>query len=345
MIDFTAQSSGILFAAFGVAAAAVLLCGVRLTRLADRFADLSGMGEAVIGAAFLGALTSLSGAVTSVTAAAQGHADLALSNAIGGIAVQTVFLVAADVAWRRANLEHAAASVPNLISAAMLILLLTTLLLAWSLPPAAFAGVHPATPVLFVLYGFGVHIIAQSNEKPMWAPDETDDTRQDVPDEIVVYRRSIARMLATILGLGAIVGLAGWVIAEAGLAIAARSGVREGLVGALLTSVVTSTPELVTTVAAVRRGALTLAVGGILGGNGFDVLIAAFSDIAYREGSIYNALAADHVFLVLVSIVMTAILILGLLRRQRHGPANIGLESLALLLLYAGAVTALISAF
>ena len=240
MIDFADQSSGILFAAFGVAAAAVLLCGVRLTRLADRFADLSGMGEAVIGAAFLGALTSLSGAVTSVTAAAQGHADLALSNAIGGIAVQTVFLVAADVAWRRANLEHAAASVPNLISAAMLILLLTTLLLAWSLPPVAFAGVHPATPVLFVLYGFGVHIIAQSNDKPMWAPDETDETRQDVPDEIVVDRGSIARMLATILALGAIVGLAGWVIAEAGLAIAARSGVREGLVGALLTSVVTS---------------------------------------------------------------------------------------------------------
>ena len=38
------------------------------------------------------------------------RADLAMSNAVGGIAVQTLFLAIADVAYRRANLEHAAAS-------------------------------------------------------------------------------------------------------------------------------------------------------------------------------------------------------------------------------------------
>lgn len=40
--------------------------------------------------------------------------------------------------------------------------------------------------------------------------------------------------------------------------------------------------------AAVRRGALTLAVGDILGGNCFDVLFISGSDVAYREGSIYG---------------------------------------------------------
>ncbi len=43
-------------------------------------------------------------------------------------------------------------------------------------------------------------------------------------------------------------------------------------------------------------------------------------------------------FWALVGLVMTAVLLLGLLRRERHGFANIGFESALLLLIYAGAV-------
>ena len=87
-----------------------------MTRVADRLADLTGLGEAVFGAALLGASTSLPGAVASIFMAAAGRADLAVGNAVGGIAAQTAFLVFADLAFRRANLEHAAASVPNMIN-------------------------------------------------------------------------------------------------------------------------------------------------------------------------------------------------------------------------------------
>ena len=45
------------------AAAIVLVCGVRLTRVADRFAVATGIGGAVTGAAVLGALTSLPGSI------------------------------------------------------------------------------------------------------------------------------------------------------------------------------------------------------------------------------------------------------------------------------------------
>ena len=73
--------------------------GTRITRMADRLADQTGLGEALFGGIFLGATTSLSGLVTSTTAAMNGLPDLAVSNAIGGIAAQTVFLVAADFAY------------------------------------------------------------------------------------------------------------------------------------------------------------------------------------------------------------------------------------------------------
>ena len=130
------------------------------------------------------------------------------------------------------------------------------------------------------------------------------------------------------------VAIAGLVIARSGIFIASASGLKQSVIGAMLTAVATSLPELVTTIAAIRRGALQLAVGGIIGGNMFDVLFLSASDIAYRDGSIYGAIDASSRFWVLTAIIMTLILLLGLIRREKSGPGNIGFESVAVLSVY-----------
>lgn len=129
---------------FVICAGAIALVGTRMTKLSDRLADRTGLGEAIMmGAVFLGGSTSLSGIVTSVTAAASDHPSLAISNAIGGIAAQTVFLAIADLFYRRANLEHAAASVANLIQGTLLITLLSLPLLAIATPEiVVFSLIH-----------------------------------------------------------------------------------------------------------------------------------------------------------------------------------------------------------
>lgn len=134
--------------------------------------------------------------------------------------------------------------------------------------------------------------------------------------------------------LAVIVAIAGYSVGEVGVSLSVHTGISESLVGSLLTALCNSLPELVTTVAAVRQEALTLAVGGVTGGNSFDVLLLAFSDIAYRQGSIYHALATSQVFLIALTILMTGILLLGLLRREKHGIGNIGFESVLMLILY-----------
>jgi cation:H+ antiporter len=84
----------------------------------------------------------------------------------------------------------------------------------------------------------------------------------------------------------------------------------------------------------VRRGALTLTVGGVLGGNSFDVLNLVVGDVAYRGGSLYHAAGLDETVVTLVTILMTTILLGGMLRRERQGPAGIGWESILLLVTY-----------
>jgi cation:H+ antiporter len=94
--------------------------------------------------------------------------------------------------------------------------------------------------------------------------------------------------------------------------------------------------------AAVRRGAVHLAVGDIIGGNSFEVLFLAAADVCYRRGSIYHAFTPDNVFTALVAMLMTGVLLLGMLRRERRGIAGIGFESALVLLLYAASAVMLL---
>lgn len=111
-------------ALFVASAAAIAFAGTKLSGVADKLADRTGMGEVVAGALFVGAATSLPGAITSMTTAAQGAAGLAIGNALGGLTAQTAFIAVADLFYRRANLEHAAASAAGLAQGVLLMALL-----------------------------------------------------------------------------------------------------------------------------------------------------------------------------------------------------------------------------
>jgi len=331
-------------AVFMASAMVITVAGVRMAGTADRLADRTGIGEALFGGVLLGGSNSIPGIVASTTAAAQGHAELAFSNAIGGVAAQTFFLAIGDIVYRRANLEHAAASLTNLTQAALLMTLLTLPFVAVSLPPYTVFGIHPVTVGILAGYLFGLRLALRARTRPMWGPKKTADTRLDVPHEPKGGRRVMVVLLTRFAILAAILILAGYATATSGVAIADKTGISQSVIGAYFTAISTSIHELVTTIAAVRRGALTLAMGGIVGGNMFDTLFIASSDIAYREGSLYHAVSGQPYFLTALSILMTGVLVLGMLRRQRHGIANIGFESALIFVIYLGGTALLIVA-
>ncbi|MHC9234626.1 sodium:calcium antiporter [Pseudooceanicola sp. 502str34] len=335
---FSDLSNPLLFAAFLLAGAIVLFVSIRATHLADVIADRTRMGEALAGGIVLGGATSLSGIVVSVTVAAQGEASFAFSNAVGGIAAQTLFLALADTLHKRANLEHAAAEPANLFQAVMLIILLSLPIAAMAGPEIAYFGVHPVSIVLFLVYLAGTRLSAEVSAEPMWEPVNTSETRHDAPEDAAEAGKSARGPILRFAGLVAVMGACGWVISQTGQEFVGRFGLNASLVGSLLTAVVTSLPELVTTLTAVRRGALQLAVGGIIGGNTFDTLFLVLSDVAYRDGSLYHAVGMTDLYWLATGMLMTAILLGGLILRQRKGPGGIGIESVLLILVYSGAV-------
>jgi cation:H+ antiporter len=329
---------------FAISAVVIAFVGSKMTAVADRLADRTGWGEAIVGATLLGAATSLPGITASVTAAIDGRAQMALSNAIGGIAAQTMFLALADLAYRKANLEHAAASLANMLQATLLVFILSMLVFTMVTPAYSLLGVHPVTPVLFVVYFAGLRMINRAKNNPMWKPKETDKTEPDVPDEEETPASDDYNLWVKF-------GFFSLVVVAAGIAITKSvtmmvdhyDWLEESIAGAVMTAVATSLPELVTSIAAVRRGALTLAVGGIIGGNCFDTLFAAVADLAYREGSIYHAAIEasttalqPEIALMAASIAMTTLILSGLLFREKQGPAKIGFESVGIIVIYIG---------
>jgi cation:H+ antiporter len=203
-------------------------------------------------------------------------------------------------------------------------------------------SIHPASILLIVAYLFGLRIVSQAQTEPMWTPLHTRETLVDEIKKVKGERAGIILLWLRFAALAIAVGFGGYVVAKCGVVISQKAGISETVVGGMFTAIATSLPELVTSVAAVRQGALTLAVGGVIGGNCFDVLFAAFADIAYRQGSIYAALSDQQLFIIALSILLTGILLMGLLRREKHGIGNIGFESFLIILLYVTAFTFLV---
>ncbi|WP_345942028.1 hypothetical protein [Cereibacter changlensis] len=156
-----------LLAGFGLRALVVLLSGLRLTAIADRLADRTGLGEAIVGGVLLGAATSLSGTIVSITAALDGRASLAFSNSVGGIAAQTVFLAVADMFYRRTNLEHAAADLGNVFQGLILIVLLGLPFAALTTPEVTLWAVHPVSFAIPLVYVLGLVANRQIQQAPM----------------------------------------------------------------------------------------------------------------------------------------------------------------------------------
>ncbi|WP_049569567.1 sodium:calcium antiporter [Streptomyces sp. SBT349] len=321
-------------ALFLTVGAFTVLGSVRLATLGDVLADRTGQGEALFGAVFFGLVTSLSGIVMTAASAADNHPDLAYSNAVGGIAAQTLAIAAADATYRRVNLEHAAASLPNLLFGCLLIGLLGIALMAAFSPDVTVWNIHPASAVMVAFYWGGLRLISD-RPRPMWIAVRTKDTVPDVPEETATTgRRRTTTLWTEFLTIAALVVTGGWLITRAAETFVTTTGLNAGFVGAVLMGIVNALPETVTAIAAVRRGAVTLAVAAVIGGNCLDALNLVVGDIAYRGGSLYHAAGPDELFLTAAALVMTTVLLGGLLIRQERGWWRLGFDGILLITIY-----------
>ena len=332
---------------FCVGAVVVWIAGTHLSRGAEAVAERTGLGHAFIGALLLGGATSLPEIAATSSAAFLGNAPIAVNNVFGGIAMQVAILVIADAFYGRRALSAGARESSVLIEGVLLVLVLTVAATAISIGDRPLFGIGVWSAVVFVLVVGSLYLVKRYEAEPEWHATEAavppDEQRAERGRRQREQMRSLSngRLTLKILLAAAGVLASGFSVAKAGEQIAEQTGIGGSFVGAALMPLATSLPELSTTLAAVRIGAPILAISNIFGTNLFDAALLPIIDVAYRGGPVLNEVGRFAQVGALLGIACTSIYLIGILERRDKTVLRLGLDSILVLLTYAGGVVLL----
>jgi len=321
----------------------ILFAGSKLARYGDAIAEKTGLGRLWIGLVLLALITSMPEFITGVSSAALvGLPDLALGTLLGSCLFNLSILGLLDIMYRPAPLLSKASS-RHMLSAALGILLMALAaggILAgdwFSRVPVGWVGIPSF--IIIIVYLAGVRWMFQLERGQQVSLTEATALRyEDSSIGSVWFKFALAA--AAVIGAGVWLSFVGDEIAE-------TTGLGASFVGSLFLAISTSMPELVVSVAALRLGAIDMAVADILGANMLDVAHIFTVDVFYSRGPLLSAVSGSHLITAVVVVAMSLLVIMGLRFRQRrktfiviswYGLALIGLYILGAYALFISAV-------
>jgi cation:H+ antiporter len=123
-------------------------------------------------------------------------------------------------------------------------------------------------------------------------------------------------------------------LVNASSGIAAITGLGTGFIGTALLSVVTSLPELIAALAAMRMNAFDMAVGNLFGSSVFNMLALGLADFFYTDGRFLEAIDENFVMVGLLGLLLTNMALVGNLARVERKFLFIEIDSVAIIIVY-----------
>lgn len=322
---------------FLACAAMIWLAGTHLTRDTVALAERTGWGKAFLGAVLLGGITSLPELATTVSASALGNAPLAVNNLVGGVPMQVAVLVLADAAVPGRPLSSLVRGSVPLLEGIVLLLVLVVAGGGILLGDGSVLGLGVATTAILVVSLGGFQLVHRQEANDAWRPVEA--PRPEPPAEPRGEGGgTLARLVTRTAAAGAVILVAGYILARTADALAEQTGLGSSFVGAVLVALSTSLPEVSTTLSAVALGQYTTAVSNILGTNILDLAALFVADLVYPGGPVLAEMGGFTLATVLLGMALTAVYLAGLLLRSRRVLGRLGLDSVLVAPLYVGGV-------
>ncbi len=323
---------------FVICAICVWLAGGALARYADIIADRRRLGRAFMGLVFLAAATELPEIATTFTAAIQDNAALVLGNMFGGITMQTTILAIADIYVVRGVLTQYPRKPTHALEAALLIILLSTLL-GFCISGDIVIGfnIGLGTSVLAIAYALCVMLLRSYDEEGDWVPVDLPGKFEAAADRNAgrpVVDLPTTTLMARTVGAAVVILVCGVLLVHSAEAIARQTGLGSSFIGATILAASTSLPELSTTIAAARLGAYTMAISNIFGSNLIMLFLLLPADALYRDGPILAQAGKTEMLNLVFGILVTAIIVVGLLVRRKPAVLGMGLDSACVLAVY-----------
>ena len=324
-------------AIFLVSAVAVIFFGGLLAKYGDALARLTGWGRLFVGSILVALATSLPELSITISAVRleSPNPELALGNLLGANMANmfTLSLVALLFGGKR-FLQRVAPEQGYLILLAAIMTGAVVLLAAIKLDISLWS-IGLSSVILLIIYVVGMRTVYVN--RPLGVED---DAGEDDPS-ITLGR---AWLMFSLVSVGVIV--TGFFLAYSADRVAEITGVASSTLGILVVALVTTLPEVATTTAAARMGAMDLAVGNLFGSCIFNVTILSYADPFYRQGILVNQSEPAHLVaggVALGLILLGLLLILGR-NRLKGVVATSGLALMVAIYVVGGVVIATLGA-
>jgi cation:H+ antiporter len=236
--------------------------------------------------------------------------DIAVGDILGSCVFNLLIIVVLDFLYRKESI-YTRARQGNVLSAGYGIALIGftgfNLLLyrAGAFPSLGHVGLY--SPVILLMYGLAMRSLYAYEKAKL---SEYVEDRVELHPEMSLKQAVKGYVLASV----AVVAAGIWLpfIAKD---LAAAMGWEQSFVGTLFVAAVTSAPEVVVTVSALRMGAVDLAIGNLFGSNLFNIAILAIDDLFYLPGPLLADVSLVHATSAFSAMMMSGLAVVGLVLR------------------------------
>jgi cation:H+ antiporter len=249
-------------------------------------------------------------------------------------------------------LTYRAASLVLVLEGVLVIAMLTVAVAGSQLPERLlFRRIEPGDLLIVVLWVAGIYLLAKARTGLPW--QEKDDTprgqvaprghsKAQKAREAQNKGQSTTRT-AAIFAVAAVATLvAGVALERSSSGIAEKVGMSGILFGSTFLAAATALPEVSTGLASVKLEDYQLAVSDIFGGNAF-LPVLFFVATLLSGQAVLPLVQGTDIYLSEVGILLTAVYVWGLILRPRRRFLHMGIDSLAVLVLYLLGLAGLVS--
>lgn len=329
-------STAILIILFLISTLAIWISGIKLTRAIDAITTHYNLGEAFGGMVFLSIVTNLPEIAITGVAAYHRYYDIAISNILGGIAIQTVVLVLIDVfgVGRTAPLTQKGHAKILIIEGAAVICILGMVIIGSQFPNnLLFARSTPFEWTILGIWLGTIYLTTKFITKKKSADIKPSSLKASLRLPSSKFKGSISKAMLVLI-IGAMITLiAGWALEVTGEQIANRFGMSGILFGGTILALCTALPEISTGIASAKIRDYNMAVSDIFGGNAFLPVLFLMASLIGGDAILPNLKPSD-IYLTVLGMILTGIYMVGMVLHSKKQIFRMGIDSLIVLIVY-----------
>lgn len=335
-MNISSFSSTLLLAIFLLSTITIWMSGVKLTKAIDAITSHFNLGEAFGGMVFLAIVTNLPEIAITCVAAYYRNYDIAISNILGGIAIQTVVLVLIDIfgVGRSAPLTEKGHSKILIVEGVALIFILSIVLMASQFPSTfIFARSTPFEWIILAIWLGTIYLTStfMTKRKPSLIQHKVASQKLQISKSKFQGTINVALIVLT---LGAIITLiTGWALVVTGEQLANRWGMSGVLFGGTILALCTALPEISTGIASAKIRDYNMAVSDIFGGNAFLPVLFLMASLIGGDAILPNLKPSD-IYLTILGIILTGIYMIGMVVHSKKQILRMGIDSFIVIIVY-----------